>query len=74
MMLTPPTASLCCMAAPFVLEFDQAGKLLSSWGGPGAGYQWPQSPGGLTVDAKGNVWVTAAGLEPPPTARRQRSR
>ncbi len=68
MMTNPPSSSVCCMAAPFVLEFDQAGKLLSSWGGPGAGYQWPQSPGGLAVDAKGNVWVTAAGLEPPPTA------
>ena len=68
MMQSPPTASLCCEAAPFVLEFDQAGKLLSSWGGPGNGYQWPQSPGSLAVDAKGNVWITAAGLEAPPTA------
>jgi hypothetical protein len=53
MMLTPPTSSVCCMAAPFVLEFDAAGKLVSSWGGPGQGYEWPQTPGGLTVDAKG---------------------
>lgn len=67
MMTSPPSSSVCCTAAPFVLEFDQAGKLVSSWGGPGAGYQWPQSPGALTVDAKGNVWVAAAGLEPPPT-------
>ena len=38
-------------------------NLLTSWGGPGRGYAWPQSPGGLAVDAKGNVWITAAGLE-----------
>jgi DNA-binding beta-propeller fold protein YncE len=69
MMLNPPSASLCCMAAPFVLEFDQAGMLLTSWGGPGQGYQWPQSPGGLAVDGKGNVWITAAGLVPAPPAR-----
>src|SRR5213594_286508 len=25
----------CCMPAPSVLEFDQAGKLLQAWGGPG---------------------------------------
>ena len=67
MMLTPPSAGLCCQAAPFVLEFDQKGVLVSSWGGPGQGYAWPQSPGGLAIDAKGNAWLTAAGLEPPPT-------
>lgn len=66
MMLKPPSSSICCMAAPVVLAFDQAGKLLSSWGGPGQGYEWPQSPGGIAVDAKGNVWITAAGLELPP--------
>ena len=66
MMLTPPSASLCCQAAPPVLEFDQKGVLVSSWGGPGQGYAWPQSPGSLAVDAKGNVWITAAGLEAPP--------
>ena len=66
MVTNPPTSSVCCTPAPFVLEFDSAGKVLSSFGGPGQGYQWPQSPGALTVDAKGNVWVPAAGLEPAP--------
>jgi DNA-binding beta-propeller fold protein YncE len=70
MMLNPPSSSICCKAAPFVLEFDQAGMLLTSWGGPGQGYQWPQSPGNLAVDAKGNVWITAAGLEPAPARGR----
>ena len=42
-------SSVCCTPAPFVLEFDTAGKVLSSFGGPGQGYQWPQSPGALTV-------------------------
>ena len=67
MMATPPTSSVCCVAAPFVLEFDQAGKLVSSfgaWNQPPAG--WPVSPGSLTVDAKSNIWVTGAGLEPAP--------
>src|SRR5258708_34465321 len=31
----------CCTAAPPVLGFDQAGNLVRSWGGPGAGYPWP---------------------------------
>ena len=38
----PPTAEDCCFPAPPVLEFDPAGNLVSSWGGPGeaAWYQW----------------------------------
>lgn len=68
MMLTPPTSSVCCTAAPFVVELDQAGKVVSSFGGPGQGYDWPASPGGLAVDAKGNVWITAAGLVTPPAS------
>ena len=40
-----------------MLEFDQAGNLVSSWGGPGAGYEWPVSNHGITVDHKGNVWI-----------------
>src|SRR5260370_31521901 len=72
MMATPPTSTVCCVAAPFILEFDPAGKLLAHFGGPGQGYQWPQSPGSLAVDAKGNVWVTAAGLEPAPAGGRGR--
>jgi DNA-binding beta-propeller fold protein YncE len=68
MMQNPPTSSVCCTAAPFVLEFDQAGKVVSSFGGPGQGYNWVQSPGSLAVDGKGNVWITGAGLEPAPPA------
>src|SRR5216117_328172 len=34
---------ICCKVAPPVLEFDQEGNLVSSWGGPGAGYEWPVS-------------------------------
>ncbi len=70
MMLTPPTSSVCCTAAPFILELDATGKVVSSFGGPGQGYNWPQSPGSLAVDAKGNVWLTAAGLVTPPAGGR----
>jgi hypothetical protein len=59
---TPPTAEDCCAPAPPVLEFDAAGALVGSWGGPGQGFDWPVSPGGIEADAKGNVWITAAGV------------
>src|SRR5881394_697387 len=39
----------CCTAAPHVLAFDPAGNLVHSWGGPGAGYEWPQSNHGIHV-------------------------
>jgi DNA-binding beta-propeller fold protein YncE len=51
----------CCTAAPPVLVFDQAGNLVRSWGGPGAGYEWPQSIHGIHVDYKGNVWIAGNG-------------
>ena len=52
----PPTTT-CCKAAPPVLEFDAAGNLLRSWGGPGQGYDWFESEHGIFVDNDGNVWV-----------------
>jgi len=65
---TPPTAEACCVPAPPVLEFDRTGALVSHWGGPGSGYDWPRSPGGIAVDAKGNVWIAAAGWPEPAAA------
>jgi DNA-binding beta-propeller fold protein YncE len=47
--------------APPVLEFDEAGNLVSSWGGPGPGYEWPELEHGIYVDDKNNVWVAGAG-------------
>ena len=52
----PPTAS-CCVKAPPVLEFDPAGTVVGHWGGPGEGYDWPESNHGITIDHKGNVWI-----------------
>jgi hypothetical protein len=57
---TPPKAE-CCIPAPPVLEFDAEGRLISSWGGPGAGYEWPQIEHGIFVDHKDNVWIAGSG-------------
>jgi DNA-binding beta-propeller fold protein YncE len=56
-----PPISECCRTAPPVLEFDQAGNLLRHWGGPGPGYEWPQSNHGIHIDYKGNVWIGGNG-------------
>jgi hypothetical protein len=44
-------------AAPPVLEFDAAGKLLTSWGGPGNGSVWLGREHGIFVDANDFVWI-----------------
>ncbi len=58
---TNPPIAQCCTPAPPVLEFDAAGNLVGHWGGPGQGYDWPDSNHGITVDYKGNVWIGANG-------------
>jgi DNA-binding beta-propeller fold protein YncE len=56
-----PPIGVCCKVAPEVLEFDASGTLIHSWGGPGAGYEWPESNHGITVDSRGNVWIGGNG-------------
>jgi DNA-binding beta-propeller fold protein YncE len=48
-------------AAPPVLEFDPEGNLVSSWGGPGPGYEWPDLEHGIYVDHDDHVWLGAGG-------------
>src|SRR5882724_10615820 len=64
----PPTAQ-CCAPAPPILEFDAAGNLIGHWGGPGQGYDWPDSNHGITVDYRGNVWIGGNGRGTPQVAR-----
>ena len=44
-------------AAPAVLEFDAAGRFVQGWGGPAAGYEWPDNEHGIYVDDKDIVWI-----------------
>jgi len=66
---TNPPIAQCCAPAPPVLNYDQEGNLLASWGGPGEGYDWPESNHGITIDYKGNVWIGGNGVGTPPGAR-----
>jgi DNA-binding beta-propeller fold protein YncE len=56
-----PPISKCCIAAPPVIVFDQAGNIVRTWSGAGAGYEWPQSEHGIYVDDQDNVWVAGNG-------------
>src|SRR5260370_30250306 len=60
--LNPPTAA-CCRSAALVLAFNQAGDRIHAWGGPGEGYEWPESMHGIHVDYKGNVWLGGNGAK-----------
>lgn len=57
----PPRTTDCCVPAPPVLEFDPDGNVVNHWGGPGEGYDWPQSNHGITLDPKGNLWIGGNG-------------
>ena len=49
--------SECCVPAPSVIAFSQAGDVVESWGGPGSEYEWPlfrgQSSSATDVLAEG---------------------
>ena len=49
-------------AAP-LMEFDVDGNFIKGWGGPGAGYDWPNAEHGVTVDDQGFVWVAGRGKD-----------
>jgi hypothetical protein len=56
-------------AAPPVLEFDAAGRLVSSWGGAAQTFQWPEREHGIYADPKGFIWIggnNGYGTPPPP--------
>ena len=42
--------------------------LIGHWGGPGQGYDWPETNHGITVDYKGNVWIGGNGRGTPAAA------
>jgi DNA-binding beta-propeller fold protein YncE len=48
-------------AAPPVLEFDAQGNFIQGWGGPGPGYDWPETEHGIYIDPKGFVWIGGNG-------------
>jgi len=56
-----PPVSECCVPAPPVIELDAEGNVISSWGGPGEGFEWPNSEHGIFVDYKDNVWIAGNG-------------
>jgi sugar lactone lactonase YvrE len=55
---TPPIGT-CCVAAPPVIEFDAAGKVVQGWGQGSLSEtsSWPRNPHGIFVDHNDFVWI-----------------
>ena len=57
-----PPLSSCCVPAPPVIQFDQAGTMVRAFGMRESGAPfWPGSEHGITVDARGNIWIASNG-------------
>ncbi len=57
-----PRTAMSSSPAPAVVVFDKGGKFVRAWGGPGAGYDWPDTEHAIFVDHQDNVWIT--GINP----------
>jgi len=54
---TVPAAQRANAASP-VLEFDASGKFIAGWGGPGAGFEWPEREHGIYAGEAGAIWIS----------------
>jgi DNA-binding beta-propeller fold protein YncE len=59
-------SSLRQKAAPPVVVLDAEGRFVRAWGGPGTGFDWPETLHGISVDHKNNVWITGVTYIPTP--------
>ena len=58
----PRTVKPGVKTGPPVMEFDPTGNYIQGWGGEsGDGFDWPSTEHGITVDYKGNVWISGNG-------------
>ena len=61
--LQPNETRAIWRAAPPVIEFDPEGNVVSAWGGPGNGYDWPDLEHGIHVGVDDHVWLGGGGAE-----------
>ena len=48
---------LCCVTGPELIQLDQQGNVLASWGGEGHP-KWPTNSQTVIADSKGNIWIS----------------
>jgi hypothetical protein len=57
-----PSAMLCCVRGPELIEVDQQGNVLSAWGGVGHP-KWPKNSQTVIADSKGNIWISGTNAQ-----------
>ena len=55
---TNPPRGECCVLGPEILEFDQDGNVVNSWGAPDYHPGWPGRLQTIAVDRDKNVWLS----------------
>ena len=58
-----PAPVLCCVRGPELIELDQQGNVVSSWGGRDYHPKWPTGLQTLIVDTKGFVWISGTAAQ-----------
>jgi hypothetical protein len=53
----------CCVRGPELIELDQDGAVVHSWGGPGYHPLWPTALQTVIADTKGFVWVSGTAAQ-----------
>ncbi len=58
---TLASSELTYTPAPPVIQFNSDGELIRAWGGPGEGFNWPESEHGIFIDHEDHVWINGGG-------------
>jgi hypothetical protein len=57
-----PAPVLCCVRGPELIQLDQQGNVLTSWGGAGHP-KWPLNSQTVIADSKGNIWISGTNAQ-----------
>ena len=57
-----PSPVLCCVKGPELIQLDQQGNVLASWGGS-THPKWPTNSQTVIADSKGNIWISGTAAQ-----------
>ena len=58
-----PFPVLCCVKGPELIQLDQQGNVVASWGGAGLHPKWPTNSQTVIADSKGNIWISGTAAQ-----------
>ena len=57
-----PFPVLCCVKGPELIQLDQQGNVVASWGGS-THPKWPTNSQTVIADSKGNIWISGTAAQ-----------